>query len=290
LHGLHKDDRAESGETDGEGRGNNSGSKMKYAERPESAVIEKESDPEKLLEFIRAASVEARSQGIPLSEDGRVDMLAFKSLYGSDVDKDLQDTREGQTDAKETYQERLKTDGEKLEMLTYAILQKGLGKDFVVARSAPHDDKHNGVDTLMFQKDTGNLVCAFDEISAMAGADYEKKQSVVRGRNLSGGGATLKYALELQEQEGKKTIVPGQATNIPLFYVALEKDWINRGIKEFNSAPDAQSNSEKKLFDYMISAIELQIKALELSAGRLDPKLVKRLQDFKKVVELLKRK
>jgi len=284
---VHKDDGAKTHKKGGE----SGGGEMKYAERPESAVIAKEAGPKKLAEFIEAASARARAEGIPLSPDGRVDMSAYRSLYGNEVDEDFQETREGQADAEEVHQKRIMTDGEKLEMLTYATLQKGLGPDFIVARSAPDDDKKRGVDTIAFDKTTGNLVCAFDEVSDMAGVEYLRKQGLVRNRNIDKGGATLKYAFELQETDGVKTIVPGRAANIPIFYIALERSWIDKGIREFNPAPDKQSDPEKKLFKYMIGTIELQIQALEFGAEEsLKPELLKRLQDFKKVVESLKNK
>jgi hypothetical protein len=287
LHELHKNDGAKTSKKGGE----SGGGEMKYAERPESAVIAKEAGPKKLAEFIEAASARARAEGIPLSPDGRVDMSAYRAHYGDEVDEDLRDTREGRTDAKEVLQERLKTDGEKLEMLIYVVLQKGLGSRFIVARSSPHDDKHHGVDTIIFEKATGNLVCAFDEVSDMTGVEYLKKRATVLKHNTKDGGAIIKYAFELQEVEGVKTIVPGKAANIPLFYVALERNWIEKGIREFNPAPDERSDFERKLFEYMIGTIELQIRALEFDIDTetpLKPELLKRLQDFKKVIEALK--
>ena len=158
---------------------------MSSPEVPQSPPQESEVNVRKLETFIEILAAESRSQGIPIKEDGRIDMLPYKNIY-PDVESDLRHTREGRSDAKALHEKQLWSDGEKLEMLAYAIFHKNLGPDFVVARSAPHDDRVNRADTIIFEKATGNLVCAFDEVGATSGTRYEEKQIAVRDRNLSG--------------------------------------------------------------------------------------------------------
>lgn len=257
-----------------------------------SSPAESESGVKKLEKYIETISAQAQAEGLPIQKNGRIDMLSdqYRKVYGNnEVERDFQNTREGQANAEELHQERLRSDGEKLEMLAHAIVHRNFGPDFVVARSSPFDDKKNRVDTIIFEKATGNLVCAFDEVSSASGVDYEKKQAAVQEHNLSGG-ASLKYGLRLDTTEGNRSIVADHVENVPLFYLALPKDRIEKGVREFDPDSGRQSDFEKKLFDYFIAAITLQIQGLELYSGRLNPDLRKKLQDFKRVVESLKSK
>ena len=240
--------------------------------------------------FIENTAAELRAQEIPVGPDGRINMLAYKALY-PEAEQEFAHTREGQSNAEVLRKEKEEDRGERLEILACALLQKYLGPKFIVVRSAPFDDKENGVDTIIFERETGSLVCAFDEVSETFGERYQKKLDLVQERNLAGG-ATLKYGLRLEKQDGETTIVPDGIAHVPLFYVALPEGLIEKGIREFTPSLSEHPDFEKKLFEYFIAAIELQVKNLELynDSGRLNPDLKKRLQDFGKVVESLKRK
>ncbi|MGC9968671.1 MAG: hypothetical protein ABSC29_02995 [Minisyncoccia bacterium] len=240
--------------------------------------------------FIENTAAELHAQGIPVGPDGRINMLAYKALY-PEAGQDFAHTMEGQSNAEALRKEKEGDKGERLEILACALLQKYLGPKFIVARSAPFDDKRNGVDTIVFERETGNLVCAFDEVSETFGEIYQKKLDAVQERNLAGG-ATLKYGLRLEKQDGKTTIVPDGIDHVPLFYVALPEGLTEKGIREFTPSLSEHPDFEKKLFEYFIAAIGLQVKNLELysDSGRLNPDLKKRLRDFGKVVNLLKQR
>jgi len=177
-----------------------------------------------------------------------------------------------------------------LEMLSYAIFIKNLGDEFVVVRSSPHDDRVNKVDTLILDRKTGTLVCAFDEVSAINGIDYDKKRSAVYGRNLNGGGASLKYGIGADNSDGKQSVIISKASNIPVFYIALDSENIKNGMKEFLPDMGNRSEFEKKLFSYFVSSIIAQIEGLELNESRLNkyPELKNKLVAFKHIMEPLK--
>lgn len=243
-----------------------------------------------LNSFIENTAAELRAQGIPVGPDGRIDMLAYTALY-PDAAQDLAHTREGRPNAESLRKEKEEGKGERLEILACSLLHKYLGPRFIVVRSAPYDDKENKVDTIIFERETGNLVCAFDEVSETFGERYEKKLEAVQDRNLAGG-ATLKYGLKLEKQEGKTTIALDNVTHIPLFYVALPEGLTEKGIREFTPSLSEHPEFEKRLFEYFISAIGLQVQRLGLDSdsGKLNPELKKRMQDFGNVLESLRRK
>lgn len=245
--------------------------------------IERE-DTEKLGRFIETLAEHYRAMQVPIENDGRINMKEYDDLY-PDVAKDLQRNREWEAEWQKQGQtvDRRETDGEKLEMLAYAIFAKNLGEQFIVTRTSPHDDRVNKVDTLILDAKTGNLVCAFDEVGDTSGAIYEKKQAAVQERNLKGG-ISIKYGIGIDEKEGERTIVRSSATNVPIFYVALPKDRIEKGIKEFLPEIEKQSDFEEKLFAYFMATLSAQVKGLELYSGRLNPELKTRLASFKAVL------
>ena len=241
------------------------------APRPERIQLaaERESAEKtaELAKFIERAAAAYRAEGIPVLPDGRINMTAFR-----DVEPDLQKDEEKVREMKAMFEEQAEaegleksaTDGEKLEMLTHAVMHKSLSKKFIVARSSYFDDIYNKTDTILFDRQTGDPICTFDEVGDTKGSLYEKKQAAVRDRNLGKGGITLKYGLKLEDAEGKKKMVPGAVQHIPVFYIALPKDRIEKGVREFEPSAERQSDFEKKLFEYFLQALAFQVQGLEL--------------------------
>ncbi len=264
------------------------------AYRPELVKLVSERETEekvkKLRKFIENAAAADRKEGVPVDTEGRVDMRAFRGLY-ADVEKDRANVQmwfkeefskkqPGQSEGQFT------RDGEKLELLIHAILYKNLRSEYIVARSALFDDIHGGIDNGLFDKETGSPICVFDDVGDTNDERYRDKQSGVKKLNLEKGGADLKYGLRMENVGGKKKIVPSAVSNIPIFYIALPKVMIDRGLKEFAPSPTEQSEFEKKLFEYILKAMMIQIKDLEvyMHSGRLNQNLSDRIAAFKKTI------
>lgn len=256
--------------------------------------FERHDNVAKVEKFLAQMAARYGENGVPVGEDGRIDENFYKELYSDEeVEKDLQGNRQweknwhGDLSAEEIQKKKRLAEGEQLEMLACAMFIKNLGEKFVVVRSSPHDDRINKVDTIILDRETGNLVCAFDEVGDTSGVDYEEKQNLVREKNLNNG-ASLKYGISVREgNDGKKETVPSEVHHIPLFYLALPSSRIKKGIEEFVADPVQQSEFEKRLFLYFTSTIIAQIDALNLYQKRLDPELRKRLEDFKNVISSL---
>ncbi len=267
------------------------------AYRPEiTKIISDQDRTEKvdvLKKFIETAAADYRKEGIPVDTDGRIDMRVFHDSY-PDVQKDEANVKmwreeEFSKDTAGQSENPSMRDGERLEMLIHAILYKNLHSKYIVVRSSHFDDIHNKVDNVLFDRETGSPICALDEVGDIKGARFETKQAAVRDRNLGNGGASLKYGLKLKNENGKITVVPGAIANIPVFYVALPHDRIEKGVREFIPSATEQSEFEKKLFEYFLQATEFQIHGLELYSGRLDQNLKNRLAVFKKALVGLKK-
>lgn len=260
--------------------------------RPVQAVEQEQGDIAKLAKFIEQVATMYRNEGIPAGSDGRIDIQAYANLY-FDTKKDAEKTRDwenewfGDISEAQKLEKRRQMEGEQLEMLSCAIFMKNLGDEFVVVRSSSHDDRVNKVDTLILDRKTGTLVCAFDEVGATSGKEYDDKLALVHDRNLTKGGASLKYGISSKMKDGKQTIALSSAENIPVFYIALPSKNIKEGMEKFLPDMANKSEYEQGLFSYFVLTISAQIEILELNGRRLNPALREKLVAFKSIMDPL---
>lgn len=132
--------------------------------------------------FIAENSEKLRKEGVPVDNDCRLDMKAFLNIYGNKmVEKNQELVKEygakwhPDIPIEDIAEKKKKTSGEKLEILITALFAKFLGDKFIVVRSSLYDDVKNGIDNVVLEKESGALICAFDEIANISDIDYEKK-------------------------------------------------------------------------------------------------------------------
>jgi hypothetical protein len=231
----------------------------------------------KLKEFLREIKDVLEGQGIPVDQNCRVNMDAFKDVYNpEELENDLRRIRE----IKGGVEEGLLTDGERFEVLKTIVFYKFLHKRFIIVRASFYDDVFNHVDNLIVERETGNIVCAFDEVSTISGPELVKKQERFLRNNING--ARVKYGI-LSTKDGLKK---GKIENIPIFYLALPPENINKGIENLASLKEI-SEYERKLWEYFVATIKNQIARLMLERY-LNPTLMTRLLEFEKTLEELK--
>ncbi len=173
-----------------------------------------------------------------------------------------------------------------LEKAVMVVFHKILGEKFLVMRSSVHDDYENGVDNIFVNKETGDVICAFDEVHGEAkhGRIDDKKAKMIR--KAHDGGADIKYGLTFEE--GGKKLVKKQIENVPDFYLSLEPQDLQNLLANLN--PDLNSRPsevELKVFDDFILSLEEQ--AGVLSDAAIPSKVKKNVDSFKKsLVEIKK--
>ena len=232
----------------------------------EKAELEKSEirkNAEKIRNFMETISGELKKEGLPIMSDGRIDMRAFKRVYSKgemDGDYNYINKKQGVFDkeafldkglSKEEIEEgKLMAEGERFERLKTAILYKVFGKKFAVVRSSRYDDIKNGIDNVIMEKETGNIVCAVDDVTAEENSEkFEEKRKRVMEKNMAGGG-TLKYGIA--KNKGKKRF-----NNIPVFWLDLSRENLIKAEKKFNPLEKEPSDDEKELaFDFIISIKE----------------------------------
>lgn len=248
-----------------------------------------ESDIAKLNKFIAKVAEEYRSEGIPVGYDGRIDEAANTRARADsyfDIPKEA-----GKSEAErfgiaaERKPEKMgPSEDEKLDMLSYAIFVKNLDDKFVVARSSQYDSMNNNASIIILERETGNLVCAFNEVAEVGTDRYKRRADFVHDLNLRKG-TSLKYGIGSEMNGGERKITLGPVENIPVFYLALPSSQLKGGMKEFVPEAGNQSEFERKLFLFFLASINAQIKGLEINEDRLNPTVKNRMAAFKKVIE-----
>lgn len=215
----------------------------------------------------------------------RIKMQAFEGIYSpEEIKKDENYVKEMEKKFKQEQiekngqplEEELARTGEKLEVLKTIIFYKFLGKQFIICRSSRFDDIENGIDNLILEKKTGNLVCALDEVEF---PKIEEKKAAVLKKNQKGGGR-LKYGLSIEEGRIKLT----ERKNLPIFYLFLPENQIKKGIEELDEDLLEKSGYEKQLFECFKAEMNAQIERLKLEGERLNFELKNKLEFFKEII------
>ncbi len=175
---------------------------------------------------------------------------------------------------------RLEKSGIKLEMVLTLLLHKVLGKDFLVVRSSAFDDNKNGVDHLVIDRRTGNVVCTFDEVNDEADGDRMAKKNKKIQSTAQKGGSSIKYGLTFTGPENDKKIERGQLDNVPLFALALSSSELDVLLGGMDFDPESPCDTiELQFFAKLMQALQDQQAAIAESPV---PKGVKnRLEEFK---------
>jgi len=242
---------------------------------------EREYNPEKLegldrlKNFLESSSFELKKEGVPVDYNGRVDINFFNTIY---PEGELSQDNKLVDSFKERWYSEVGSGIDYLEMLKTAIFKKFFGAKFIVVRSSYYDDIENGVDNIILERETGNVVCALDNVGDIKGESFEEEKEKVLKRNIVQGGITLKYGfLPGKDNKGFKL---GKIESLPVFYLALSKTKIEEGIKKFVPSPQGKSDKERELFEYFLATMTYQTEELLLREV-LDLEVRKRIEDFK---------
>jgi len=216
-----------------------------------------EKEKNKMMGLLSHQAECLRREGVPVTDDCRIDMSAFDKVYRElEFDKS-EVVRYGNMFANVFHDGSEISSGEKLEMLKTIIMNKFIGKNFIVARSAAFDDLKNKIDNVILERSTGNLVCAVDDVREDAGNRKAEKEKRLFDRLREGKGNVLKYALSISTRgevgAGKKIF------DIPVFHLALSRREIDEATARMSAVPDELTENENAIFEKFKTALKKQI-------------------------------
>ncbi len=264
--------------------------RIEYSDR-EKEYKEYEECVEQLYAFLKEAAQDLRLEGVPVDDACHINEDAFEGVSGAEgpynIEKDKRLVqrfekkwaKDKSIKEENIEEERKKTNGEQLEILKTAIFTKFLGEDYIVTRTARYDDIINGIDNLVLDKKTGKPICAIDDVGETRGIRFDEKKEEILDKDKERGG-DLKYGLGMKD--GK--LILGEQKNIPIFYLALPKRYIEKGVGEFIPSRKDKGGFEKKLFEVFKNSILSQISALKLEL-RLNLEIEESISYFEKVLK-----
>jgi len=160
-------------------------------------------------------------------------------------------------------QEQSKKLSNQAEMAITALLHKILKDRFLVVRSSEIDDYFHGMDNLILDKETGALICAFDEVLENPSDSEKVSPKIQKVQNiLSKGGAEVSYGIALTNE---KKLVRSHVRHIPVFHLNLKKADLMILTENLGDNFDgAVSDNERRIFTQLVDSIEEQKDRAEL--------------------------
>lgn len=164
------------------------------------------------------------------------------------------------------------------------LFDKALHEDFVVCKSSKYDDYKHGVDNIILDKETGNIVCGFDDVLGHHGDDGgQKKKDKIR-KIMERGGVSLKHGLGFKDDDFLEI---KDLHNLPAFYLAISKKDLELLLEDINNENESQiSETEKNLLLKFISSMEEQLS--DFNNKNLNTKLQTNILEFEKSLQKIK--
>ena len=210
---------------------------------------------EKINHVLERSSELLNKMGIPVDQECRIQIEKFENFPREKIFKDK--IREDRFKERFKYDQRENQLGEQFEKLKTALLQKFFKNDFIVCRTSFFDDVLNGVDNIIVDAHSGQIICAIDEVGDVHSKRYEEKRQKVNDVNRMGG-VSIDYGFKM-DLENKKIIL-SSLSNIPLFFLGLNELYIKKAVKEFNE--NEISDFEKNTIIYFIQSLKEQTELL----------------------------
>jgi hypothetical protein len=236
------------------------------------AGVNKEDQVRRMDDYLAEAALRAQEEGLPVRKNFRLEILDFQRIFPEEeIKRDLSsvDEREKEIAEKENEKGKGSEVGEHFELFKTALFHKFFDGSFVVVRSSRYDDLFHGVDNVILDRESGDIVCAFDEVTTVKEPGITEKREKVTEIN-SKCGAELKYGLGVNA-EGR-IVKRGGIKHLPLFYLALPEQVLYRVMESFNSSRGRvrPTEGEIKIVDYLVTLIEGQLKGLFLEVPFLE--------------------
>lgn len=153
-------------------------------------------------------------------------------------------------------EEKSKEKNSQMEMAVTLLLSEMLGDDFLVVRTAPYDDYVNGIDNIIIDRKSGEVIGAFDEVHDSNNGRYTEAKRQKVEKIARKGGTEIAYGLKIEN--GK--LVRAKLTNVPVFYLGLEE---SKFIKLRDGLISNNIEAKNEIFNEFIDSLSEQHKSLK---------------------------
>jgi len=172
-----------------------------------------------------------------------------------------------------------------LEQVATIVFYKVLKDKFFVMKSSIYDDYENGVDNLMVNKETGEVICAFDEVHGETKHRDERKKEEKIIKKAKQGGTKIKYGFTFKDnKDGEKELVRKEIDSVPLFYIASSPEDLKGILGKMDYDMDKAPNEDEINFFNKVTT-SLKEQADMLLEEDIPEKVKKKIVGFNKFLE-----
>ncbi len=188
-----------------------------------------------------------------LNPEGKIILAGEDAKSDQELVKVQEDTLRGSKSLENWRLDREKNPAEIAEMALALVINKFLGADFIVARASNYDDYNSGVDLVVIDKKTGDVVCGFDDVLGNIGDDGGAKKEVKMTNFRKKGGAKIKYGATIKDGE----LIRQAAQGIPAFYLSLSQVELGELLTALKTG-EPITPAENKIFNKLVASLEEQ--------------------------------
>lgn len=157
-------------------------------------------------------------------------------------------------------QETSEKPGNQTELAVTALLHKILGDRYFIVRTAKYDDYHNGIDNLIVDKETGVVICAFDEFHEGGTGDSTESKYRKLPKTAMDGGAELRFGLKMEDGKLQRASLE----NLPVFYLGLNAQELQELTETMITESMTElSEKESLIYKKLISTVGTQMNILQ---------------------------
>lgn len=230
---------------------------------------------------------------IPITEDLRINMKPYQSVLSpkkyDECVNEVEEFKKRKNIDEGSKEKSPLSSGEALEIFKTFILNKYLmEKGFLILRTAEYDDYFNGVDNIIIDMNSGELIAAIDDVATIGSDRLQQKKDRVININLREGvKITFGFAVSNEGNIELKSDIKG----LPIILIAVPENILWNLIDNYENE-DLYLNFMK----YLYELINIQKSELELSpmSGRreeinLIQTRIKRIESLLRVLELFQK-
>jgi hypothetical protein len=278
-------------------------------------IVEKPKPPEKLNKLIKEISLTLNKEAYDkhglnglVDHEGQIKPQGYSKIYSKDElayfqnevhKRELEFSDAEHPNIQRYYKETYGIEGEnniisqwkkekkenkntQMELAVTALLHKILQDRYFVVRTSEYDDYHNGIDNLIVDKETGVVICAFDEVhEGGTGERTNDKQGKIE-KIATKGGAKIMFGLNMANGKLQRTALE----NLPVFYLGLTTKELQDLIENMDSENiDQLSEQEKTTYIKLISSVGEQMEVMQKK--NLPTEVKNNLEKFQESFEAL---
>lgn len=234
----------------------------RFAKRPAAERGKRPEDYQELLKNelnLQAQEINAYFPGF-LAADGRIAIAGPDESADEELVMSQEEAFRGREGLAEWRRRSERTPSSAAEMALTVMLHRRLKDDFVVARASKYDDYNNGVDQVIIDKASGEILCGFDEVLGHEGDDGGDKKEAKMKRLAEKGGAVVKYGAKLSDGG----LVRAGVKNVPAFYLSLSKEELSGLLSGLEQGGETGEEIADRIFSKLILSLESQAEKDEL--------------------------